>query len=241
MAIGPERILDQAQAVCAEFRQDEGYSYLHYNCIHGMGHGFMAVFGTDVFQSLAGCDGWRRRGSSSTATAVSSWRISAPWTTPSGLRRTCALTSRSIRARRCSHSTRPSVTSNRPRMRSTSATATSGRSSSSAGTSPTRTSAAVCHQGIGGDAAITSSKYVIGVAAQAATTRQLCLLGPDAEARANCIVGAVITIVRDLAGDDTKARALCAALADRELADVCEETRETAIRGVPATGGAHHH
>ena len=82
---------------------------------------------------------------------------------------------------------------------------------------------------------------MIGAAAQAATTRQLCLLGPDAEARASCIVGAVVTIVRDLAGDDTKARALCAAMTDRELAAACEETRETANWGVPATGGAHRH
>jgi hypothetical protein len=56
MAIGPAQIVDQAQSVCAEQRQRDPYSFPHYNCVHGMGHGFMAVFKTDVFRSLAGCD-----------------------------------------------------------------------------------------------------------------------------------------------------------------------------------------
>lgn len=100
---------------------------------------------------------------------------------------------------------------------------------------------AVCDQGIGGDAAIASSKYVIGAAAGAATVRELCLLGPDPASRSSCIVGAVQTIVRDLAGDDTKAGALCAAPGESELAATCEETRLIANQGVPAPAGAHHH
>lgn len=64
-AIGADRIVDEAQAVCGAFREDQGFSYLHYTCTHGMGHGFMAVFGNDVFQSLTGCEAlaetWERQ------------------------------------------------------------------------------------------------------------------------------------------------------------------------------------
>jgi len=99
----------------------------------------------------------------------------------------------------------------------------------------------VCYQGIGGDAAIKSSKYVIGDAAQAATTRQLCMLGPDPEASTNCVIGAVTTIVRDLEGEATRAQGLCGALLDPQLVTVCETTRAQASQGVPPQEGAHQH
>lgn len=54
--IGAGRILDQAYTVCADLRMADDRSYLLYNCVHGMGHGFMSVFGNDVFKALAGCD-----------------------------------------------------------------------------------------------------------------------------------------------------------------------------------------
>jgi hypothetical protein len=98
-----------------------------------------------------------------------------------------------------------------------------------------------CYQGIGGDAAITSSKYVIGEQAQAATTRQLCLLGPDFEAHSNCVVGAVVTIVRDLSGDDAQARALCASIDDEHLGAVCGTTLTEARQSVPSFSADHQH
>ena len=74
MAIGPAQIVDQAQSVCAEQRQRDPYSFPHYNCVHGMGHGFMAVFKTDVFRSLAGSDALADRGRPITATVASIWK-----------------------------------------------------------------------------------------------------------------------------------------------------------------------
>ena len=62
MAIGPAQIVDQAQSVCAEQRQRDPYSFPHYNCVHGMGHGFMAVFKTDASVRSLAATRWRTLG-----------------------------------------------------------------------------------------------------------------------------------------------------------------------------------
>jgi hypothetical protein len=54
--LGPERILSQINNVCATFNRDEPYSFKHYNCVHGMGHGLMAVQNDELFVSLESCD-----------------------------------------------------------------------------------------------------------------------------------------------------------------------------------------
>src|SRR4051812_1986083 len=50
--------------VCAPFRRRAPFGLAHYNCVHGMGHGFMGVFRSDLFRSLDACgalpDRWER-------------------------------------------------------------------------------------------------------------------------------------------------------------------------------------
>ena len=53
--IGADKILDEADNICADPREQN--RYLNYrNCAHGMGHGFMGLYGNEVFESLEGCD-----------------------------------------------------------------------------------------------------------------------------------------------------------------------------------------
>jgi hypothetical protein len=241
MAIGPEHILAQAQGVCDEFRQHDGMSYVHYNCIHGMGHGFMAVFGTDVFRSLSGCDmltePWELQYCYSGVFMENLTAMGNPDRPSKDLRPDEPLYPCTAVQDRYKGECYIKQTAYALYVRNGDFGAVFRlcRDGSDQGFR------AVCDQGIGGDAAIASSKYVIGTSAQAATIRQLCLLGPDAEAQSNCVVGAVTTTVRDLAGDDAPARSLCGALGDRELTAVCEETREAASHGVPVPAGARHH
>ncbi len=54
--LGPDKILSQINTVCADFLKDKPYDFNHYNCVHGMGHGLMAVQKDDLFKSLASCD-----------------------------------------------------------------------------------------------------------------------------------------------------------------------------------------
>ena len=54
--IGPERVMAEAGGICAELGGNERYSFYHYNCAHGLGHGFMSLKANDLFDSLGACD-----------------------------------------------------------------------------------------------------------------------------------------------------------------------------------------
>ena len=54
--IGADKILDEADNICADPREQENQSLNHRNCAHGMGHGFMGLYENEVFESLEGCD-----------------------------------------------------------------------------------------------------------------------------------------------------------------------------------------
>ena len=62
--LGPEKIKSDANDVCAELGKKSKYSFDHFNCVHGLGHGFMAVESYNLFTSLKDCDiikdGWER-------------------------------------------------------------------------------------------------------------------------------------------------------------------------------------
>lgn len=47
--------LNNLDSVCASMQGKERYSYNYFSCVHGIGHGLMAYFGHDVFDSLEGC------------------------------------------------------------------------------------------------------------------------------------------------------------------------------------------
>lgn len=239
--IGAAQIVNQAQAVCADHREQHPTSFLHYNCVHGMGHGFMALFETDTFRSLAGCDlladAWEQHHCYGGVFMENLTAIDSATRPSKDLRPAEPLYPCTAVATRYKGDCYIKQTAYALYVRNDDFSVVF-RLCRDAADADFR---AICYQGIGADAAIKSSKHVIGEAAQAATTRQLCLLGPDSEARSNCVSGAVTTIVRDLEGDDTQSRALCGALDGQELTAVCKSAREKAGRGVPEAEGAHHH
>jgi hypothetical protein len=73
--IGPERILEEANTTCADLGQHLRYSFYNYNCVHGLGHGFMTVRENELFESLEMCDtlldAWERE----SCYSGSLWRI----------------------------------------------------------------------------------------------------------------------------------------------------------------------
>ncbi len=65
--IGPERILSEANGICADLGDGrDRYSFYHYNCVHGLGHGFMLMRNNELLEALAACDtlldAWERDG-----------------------------------------------------------------------------------------------------------------------------------------------------------------------------------
>jgi hypothetical protein len=53
---GYDYIIKNANSICAPIAAKGKYSFYHYNCVHGLGHGFMFIKEGDLFASLTACD-----------------------------------------------------------------------------------------------------------------------------------------------------------------------------------------
>jgi hypothetical protein len=56
--IGKDKIVAQLNDVCSDFLKKDQYSFDHYNCVHGMGHGLMALEDGELFTALKKCNGY---------------------------------------------------------------------------------------------------------------------------------------------------------------------------------------
>jgi hypothetical protein len=54
--IGADKIVEEASTLCADLSEGQERSYQHRNCVHGLGHGFMAAQENELFESLRACD-----------------------------------------------------------------------------------------------------------------------------------------------------------------------------------------
>jgi len=54
--IGPENLPNQLKNICSDLASKNKYSFDHYNCVHGLGHGVMAHTDDELFKSLKLCD-----------------------------------------------------------------------------------------------------------------------------------------------------------------------------------------
>lgn len=57
--IGYDDIDAKLGTICESARTQQPYSFYHYNCVHGLGHGLMAVKSNNLITSLKSCDGLR--------------------------------------------------------------------------------------------------------------------------------------------------------------------------------------
>lgn len=53
---GSTALLDGLDSICADVDGRDRYAYDYFSCVHGIGHGLMAHYSHDLFQSLTGCD-----------------------------------------------------------------------------------------------------------------------------------------------------------------------------------------
>lgn len=62
--LGNDKIRQMAPTICAPFAKKSRYSFDHFNCVHGLGHGLMAVDGYNLFDGLDSCkvlkDSWEQ-------------------------------------------------------------------------------------------------------------------------------------------------------------------------------------
>jgi hypothetical protein len=204
---GPQRAVRDAPAICAATRSGGRPSAEHYNCVHGMGHGYMEVFASGVFASLRGCRALRDRWEQDECSGGVFMENVTAMDDPDR-------PSRSLRPDRPLYP----CTAVPPRLweqcyewQVTYALYVNDgdfRRVFDLCSAAARAARAPCYRGLGGDA-MQHSKFVTAEPARATTIRRLCALGPDAAARGACIEGAVHNMYRDYADGDAHARALC--------------------------------
>lgn len=51
----PQRVLLELDSVCAQVPGKDEYSYDYFACVHGVGHGLMALYEHELFDALKGC------------------------------------------------------------------------------------------------------------------------------------------------------------------------------------------
>jgi len=204
---GPRRAVHDARSICAGTRSDGRPSAEHYNCVHGMGHGYMEVFASSVFDSLRGCralhDRWEQDECAGGVFMENVTAMDDPERPSRSLRPDRPLYPCTSVARRLweqcyewqvTYALYVSDGDFRRVFELCSAAARAAR--------------APCYRGLGGDA-MQQSKFVAAEPARAATIRRLCALAPHGAARRACIAGAVHNMYRDYADGDDHARALC--------------------------------
>lgn len=53
---GTDKFLANLNTICAAIEAKAPYSFNHYNCVHGLGHGVMEALNGNLFEALAACD-----------------------------------------------------------------------------------------------------------------------------------------------------------------------------------------
>ncbi len=227
--IGAEGILEEANTLCADLGGHQRYSFFHYNCAHGLGHGFMGILDNDLFDSLRTCDGlrdvWERQrcyGGVFMENVVARDNPGHP--------------SRYLRADRPLYPC--DVVGDRYKnecyQRQTSyALETRGNDFANV----FALCAAVqedfrpaCYQGLGWDASVQSIERGVSDATINESARMLCVLGEDHEARSNCVVGAVEYFIRHHYSD-AQAKLFCESL-DISLRTGCLQEAEEYYRSL---------
>jgi hypothetical protein len=229
--IGAAEIARDASRVCTSFRERGRHGMAHYNCVHGMGHGFMELYASDVFRSLRACgmlpDRWEQRHCEG-GVFMENLTASADPKRPSDLRPDQPLYPCTAVARRYKHDCYMKQTAYALSVRGDDF----GAVFALCAASPDVAFRPDCYQGVGGDASIRASKYITGARATRAATRRLCRRGPGRAARRNCVIGAVTVIVRDGASQAANPVAFCAAFGEADLRAACARAHLQTVRAL---------
>ena len=214
---GYKNFVKNINEICKPLAETRRYSFDHYNCVHGLGHGIMALKDDELFQSLDICDGlndsWERTSCWSGAfmenVMMDSRYHTAKYLKPEDPLYPCNAVGKQYKET-CY-------------LMQTSYILTVVNSNFSkvfelcSGIEPEYRN--ICYQSLGRDASGRSTSNV-------KQTVETCYLGKNYDQRANCIIGAVKDFISYL-HSDTRAKELCAALDDKNLQDVCMSTAES--------------
>lgn len=214
--IGVAHVAAQVPVICQPLKQAQPYSFYHYNCVHGVGHGIMDVKQGDLFASLTLCDAF-----------TDQWE-----------RESCygGVFMQNVMDELDDDHGKPDFKDDDPMypctavkdqykeqcylMQTSHALKVGNEDFAKVFQECSTIEPAykdMCYQSLGRDASGNSASDVV-------QTRTSCLLGGDAEAQSNCIIGAVKDFV-SYYHSDQQANELCRSL-EPSLASVCQTTKQ---------------
>ena len=212
--IGIKNLPTEMDHVCDGVAGKERYSFDYYNCVHGLGHGVMAITETELFESLDYCDTltgrWEQESCASGAYMenvivdninhftkyLDPKRPLYPCTeSPEKYKNTCYLMQTSYILK-----------------------VNGGDFADTFGWCRTAEEPyrATCLQSLGRDASGRSTSEV-------QPTKRICMLGRDHFEKSNCVIGAVKDFISYF-HSDKQAKQLCNAFEDKELTTLCLQT-----------------
>lgn len=213
--IGRENLPAQIDHVCDGIEGKERYGFDYYNCVHGLGHGVMAITDTELFQSLDYCNmltgAWEQESCASGVfmenVIVDNLNHFTKYLKPAEPLYPCTAAPEKFKNTCYLMQTSYILKINGGNFKDTFAWCRKAEENYRA----------TCFQSLGRDASGRSSSDVI-------RTKQTCLLGENFFERSNCVIGAVKDFISYF-HSDTQAEVFCSSLEDAELAATCRATK----------------
>ncbi len=215
--IGYANIQAQINQICQPARQQE-YSFYHYNCVHGLGHGLMLINDNQLFDSLKNCDGlegtWQQEGCHGGVFMENVMSEINPNHETTFFKADDPLYPCTAVEDRYKTQCYLMQTSHALNVLSRDYNKVFELCSGVPGEY-----ANICYQSLGRDISGNS-------VSSATTTKQLCMQGKSTAARENCIIGAVKDFI-SYHHSDKQGLELCNSLEDESLKSTCLSTAQT--------------
>ncbi len=222
--IGADKVLEEADTLCTGL-----YSFDHYNCAHGLGHGFMRVQENELFESLRMCDAladdWERQRCYGGVFMENVVDRDSPVHPSKYLKADQPLYPCDVVGDRYKSECYQRQTSY--------ALETRGNNFANVFNlcaDVEEDYRPACYQGLGWDASVQSLNQRADNAAVNESTSKLCMQGEGYEAQFNCVVGAVQYFTRHYYGD-AQAKTFCESFG-ADLRGGCLKEAEEYYRGL---------
>jgi hypothetical protein len=210
-----QNVKSKLNDICVGVAKESRYSFRHYNCAHGLGHGVMLIEADELFDSLADCDGlsddWERKSCYGGVYMENIMARINPDHDTKYLRDDEPMYPCTAVGERYKEQCYLMQTSHALSLVNQDFKKVFGLCAETEITYRT-----TCYQSLGRDASGNSSSNV-------ATTHGTCMLGESDEAKSNCVIGAVKDFVSYYHGD-TQATEFCNSF-DAYLQGVCHTTK----------------
>jgi len=204
---------EKINSICENIPGRERYSFDYYNCVHGLGHGFMYITDNELFESLETCDkfdGWWERESCYGGVFMENVNTNLRYHYTKYLKDDDPLYPCNVASIRYKPSCYLMQTSY---ILDINGADFSGVFNLCKEVEEPYTD--ICYQSLGRDA----SGYSVS---DVKKTSRICLLGKDFRQRSNCVIGAVKDFISYF-HSDVEAKKLCSSLPE-ELKEKCFQT-----------------